>query len=199
MADGIVPTGLLSSLTVTKTPETSSEVPITYDKELVVKYELMCKDPFCTRECESFLMQDFLLKKLWATQRIAYVEKLSMLQSKMAFHNCPSCIFTQISDSIKFAELLGPRARTGSGGYVTTALVSSLTSPETLQKTEESWLCDIWAYVLRTVMHNKYEAFLHENARLSADGNSTVDAMKFNPLDVSCGVLYAKFSEIVAH
>ncbi|KRX74849.1 hypothetical protein T06_2124, partial [Trichinella sp. T6] len=25
-----------------------------------------------------------------------------------------------------------------------------------------------------------------------ADGNSTVDAMKFNPLDVSHGVLYAK-------
>ncbi|KRZ86384.1 hypothetical protein T08_10783 [Trichinella sp. T8] len=92
MADGIVPTGLLSSLTVTKAPETSSEVPITYDKlrmkELVVKYELMCKDPFCTRECESFLMQDFLLKKLWATQRIAYVEKLSMLQSKSAQLSC---------------------------------------------------------------------------------------------------------------
>ncbi|KRX53902.1 hypothetical protein T06_12335 [Trichinella sp. T6] len=88
LADGIVPTGLLSSLTVTKAPETSSEVPITYDKELVVKYELMYKDPFCTRECESYLMQDFLLKKLWATQRIAYVEKLSMLQSKSAQLSC---------------------------------------------------------------------------------------------------------------
>ncbi|KRX17547.1 hypothetical protein T07_1181 [Trichinella nelsoni] len=135
-------------------------------QELVVKYELMCKDPFCTRKCESYLMEDFLLKKRWATQRIVYVQKIvnlaievrttfiligfHFLQHFPGWHSIivraassptpptplSSLNFLVHEQWIESNPHISPNSanfkRTGSGGYVATALVSSLTSPETL-------------------------------------------------------------------